>query len=352
MLVCWKAAQGDKSMKLKTIGMLAAGLVVAMPLAANAGSHGKKISLKFLTAWDDRYEGTQFIAYRYGEMLKKASNGRITMNFSGPEVVKFKQQLQPTARGVFDLNLSVGPYYFGTTSVMMAYFALPPDTELWRKKGYWQYADEEFKRFNLTQIAHPLGGSGADVFHMLLKEPLKKVEKPLAGRKLRGNIFYKPIIEPLGGSIVTLSGGEIYSALQKGVVEGAAWPVLGAVNFKWYEVTNYMSRPRFGASPYNVIMNSDSFKKLSSADQALMLKVGRDLELETPGVFDRATAKEIATLKEKGVKETFLDEEVNRKLTAGWKKGVWELALKNKKSNKRAKALYDMARKNGHAPAL
>lgn len=334
-------------MKIKSLVMLAAGIVVAAPLAANAAD---KVNLKFLTAWDDRYEGTQFIAYRYGEMVKKASDGHINMSFSGPEVVKFKQQLQPTARGVFDLNLSVAPYYFGTTSVLMAYYAMPPNSEMWREKGYWQYSDKEFQRFNLKLLVHLLGGSGEDIFHMLLKEPIKPGPKPLAGRKVRGNIFYKPIIEPLGGSIVTLSGAEIYSAIQKGVVEGAAWPVLGAINFKWYEVAKYMTRPRFGSSPYTVYMNLDRYNKLSSADKALLLKVGRELEKEAPAIFDKATNDQIEQLKGFGVKETHLDPATAKALAKGFKTGIWNLARANKNSKARTEILWDMAKANGHTP--
>ena len=328
----------------------AAAIAVLAPLSASAQD---SYTLKFLTAWDDRYEGTKFIAYRYAEMVKKATDDRIKFHFSGPEVVKFKQQLQPTASGVFDLNLSVAPYFFGTTGLLMAYYALPPDSEMWRKEGYWQDSDEEFNRFNLTLLAHTLGGSGSDIFHILLKEPVDKTKlKPLEGRKVRANVFYKPVVEPLGGSIVTLSGAEIYSALQKGVVEGAAWPVLGAVNFKWYEVTKYMTRPRFGSSPYIVFMNTDRFKKLPQADRELLLKIGRDLERETPKVFDDATEKEIATLKSFGVQETYLHPEAAKTITVGHQKGIWNLALSQKTSKERTMKLYEKALANGHAPKL
>ena len=174
----------------------------------------------------------------------------------------------------------------------------------------------------------------------------------LEWRKVRANVFYKPVVEPLGGSIVTLSGAEIYSALQKGVVEGAAWPVLGAVNFKWYEVTKYMTRPRFGSSPYIVFMNTDRFKKLSQADRELLLKIGRDLERETPKVFDDATEKEIAALKSFGVQETYLHPEAAKTITVGHQKGIWKLALSQKTSKERTMKLYEKAFANGHAPKL
>lgn len=334
-------------MSYRLIATVAAAIVTAAPFAASAAD--KPTTFKFLTAWDNRQEATPLIAYRYGEMLTKASNGNMKFKFSGPEVVKFKQQMEPTRRGVFDLNMSVAPYYFGTTSVPMAYFALPADTELWRKRGYWQYSAKEFERFGLKLLVHAVGGSTDKMFHLMLKEPVDKSPTPLKGRKVRGNIFYKPVIEPLGGSIVTLSGAEIYSAIQKGVVEGAAWPVSGAISFKWYEVAKYMTRPRFGVSPYQVFMNLSKFKKLSKADQDMLLKVGRQLENEVPKIFDASMAKEIADLKKRGVKETYLGAEAAAKIEKGFRAGVWRLAKLNKTSTKRGEELHTLAKKYGDA---
>lgn len=324
-----------------------AGAAVIAPAAALAQ---KSITLKFLTAWDNRYEGTQYIAYKYGEMLEKASKGRIKIKFSGPEVVKPRQQFQPTSAGVFDMNLSVAPYYIGTTGVTMAFFALPPDTEMWHREGYWDYADEEMQRFGQKIVSHPLGGSKSDIFQIMLKKPIAKVKKPLKGRKIRANGFYKPMVMPLGGSMVNLNGGEIYSALQRGVVDGAAWPILGAVNFKWYEVAPFMMRPRFGHSPYTVTMNTKRFNKLSKADQKLVMDLGRELERNAPGVFDAATVKEIAELKAFGVKETWLDKATFARVEKGFTNGVWSYAINfNKKTKARVVKLYEMAKAKGHA---
>jgi TRAP-type C4-dicarboxylate transport system substrate-binding protein len=337
---------GVHEMKLHHVILAAAAMAIALPTTASA----QNITLKYLTAWDNRGQQTQ-IAYKYGDMVKEATNGRITMKFSGPEVIKSKQQFQPTSRGVFDMNLSVAPYYVGTTGVPMAAFALHADTEDWRKKGYWDYFDKEMNRFNQKMISHVVGGTGRDAFHVMLKRPLDKGAMPLKGRKIRANGFYKPVIVPLGGSMVNLNGGEIYSSLQKGVVEGAAWPVQGAIDFKWYEQAKYMMRPRFGISPFTVTMNMDRFKKFSKADQELLLKLGRDLEKLIPGVFQARTEKEIVLLKEKGVKDTHLAPDVYKKMSAGFVAGVWNFAINyNKKSKPRVETLYEKAKANGDAP--
>lgn len=334
-------------MKSRYAFLAAMVAAAAVPAVASA----QKITFKYLTAWDDRLPATHLIAYRFGKMVKEATDGRIEMSFSGPEVIKPRQQFQPVQRGVFDMNLSTAPYYIGTTGVPMAGFALHSDTEDWRKKGYWDYFDQEMQRFNQKIISHVVGGQHPDVFHVMLKRPLDPGDQPLKGRKIRANGFYKPVIEPLGGSMVNLNGGEIFAALQKGVVEGAAWPVQGAVNFRWYEVAKYMMRPRFGVAPYTVTMNMDRFKKLSKADQELMLSLGRRLETEVPPDFDKVTKEEIVTLKAKGVKETHMSPAVYERMNAGFLKGVWNFAIGfNKKTTARTRKLYEMAKAHGDAP--
>ena len=335
-------------MTFKNVAIATAALALVLPTAAMS----QNITLKYLTAWDNRYEGTPIIAYDYGKMVEEASKGRIKIAFSGPEVITPNQQFEPTAAGVFDLNLSVAPYYFGTTGVTMAYFAMPASSERWREKGYWDFADKEMQRFGLKMISHVVGGQNADIFQVMLKEPLAKGATPLAGKKIRANAIYRPIVEPLGGSMVNLSGGEIYAALQRGVVDGAAWPVLGAVNFKWYEVAKYMMRPRFGVSPYTVTMNLNRFNKLSKADQEMLLDLGRKLEQQAPDKFDAASVEEIKKLKELGVKETHLEDAVAKSMLDGFIKGVWNLSVTgNKKTADRVMELYGMAKANGDAPA-
>jgi len=330
------------------VTLAAAALAVALPTTVSA----QNITLKYLTAWDKRFEGTPIIAYDYGKMVEEATNGRIKFQFSGPEVIKPNQQFQPTASGVFDLNLSVAPYYFGTTGVSMVFFAMPPSTEIWRENGYWDFSDKEMQRFGLKMISHLLGGSTASMFQVMLKEPVDKSIKPLTGKKIRANALYRPVVEPLGGSMVNLSGGQIYAALQRGVVDGAAWPVMGAVNFKWHEVAKYMMRPRFGVSPYTVTMNLNKFNKMTKEDQKLLLDMGRKLEQKVPALFDDATNAEIAKLKELGVQETALEPTVGKNMVDGFIKGIWNLSMDgNKKTAGRVMELYEMAKAKGDAPA-
>ena len=59
----------------------------------------------------------------------------------GPEVVKPKQQFQPTTRGVFDLNWSTVAYFVGSTTVVFPFYGMPPKPTKWRESGVWGLAD-------------------------------------------------------------------------------------------------------------------------------------------------------------------------------------------------------------------
>lgn len=329
--------------------LLALSAAAGLVLFSGAATAESSVNLKMLSAWDDRFDGTQIVGRKFVDGVTKESNGRIKFTFSGPEVIAPGQQFEPTSRGVFDVNLSTPIYYIGTTGVLFGFFALPGDPEAWRKNGYWELADKELARFNQKLIAMPSASSVDNFFQIVLTKPLGQGDKPLDGRKIRGNKYYEPIVVPLGGSLVNLPGGEIYSGLEKGVVDGAAWPVAGQDRMKFYEVAKYMMRPRFGTSPFSIAMNLDKFKSLGKEDQALLLKVGHDVEISAPKDFDAVAARSIEALKAAGVKETELDPALFKKVDAGLKAGVWATARTTPKTVERVEAFYELAKKHGDA---
>ena len=327
------------------LAMAAAGAV--LPRTAFAQD---ALNLRFVTAWDDRFDGTVVVAKRFAEFVEADSGGRIKFTFSGPEVVPANQQFEPLSRGVFDVGFITPIYFIGTTGVPSAFFALPPDSGLWREKGYWAFADEELQRFGQKLLAFVSGTGRDDFYQIVLREPLGDGDKPLAGRKIRGNKYYKPIVEPLGGTLVNLPAGEIYSALEKGVVDGAAYPIAGMQRLKMHEVTRYMMRPRFGTSPFVVTMNLEKFNALSDADREVILAAGRKVEDSSPKDFSQLADQTISELTGLGMQDTSLSAELFGQVNGGLRAGSWQTAIDgNAQTAARVKQLMGMAKANGDA---
>src|SRR3546814_12271827 len=83
--------------------------------------------------------------------------------------------------------------------------------------------------------------------------------------------MYNPLIDSLGGSATIIPPAEIYSALERGVVDGAAWPVFGPLQYKWHEVTNYMLKPTFGQNTHQIFINIRRWDRLSEQEQQLLI---------------------------------------------------------------------------------
>ncbi|MFN3207908.1 MAG: TRAP transporter substrate-binding protein DctP [Roseovarius sp.] len=325
-------------------------MAVTISAALGTSTAAQDMQLRMLTAWDNRFDGTVAIADKYQECIAEISDGRISIAASGPEVIPPNQQFDPISRGIFDLSFITPIYFLGTTGVPSAFFALPPDSQLWRDKGYWDFADEEMQRFNQKLVAFTSGTGASDFYQIVLREPVAEGDMPLEGRKIRGNKYYEPLVVPLGGSLVNLPAGEIYSALEKGVVDGAAYPIAGMQRLKMHEVTGYMLRPRFGNSPFLIAMNLDRFNSLSDDDKAVVLECGKSIEESSAKELARLSDETIVELKELGMEETELPAEVIDQVMQGLIEGSWQTAIEgNAQTADRVRELQEMARENGDA---
>jgi TRAP-type C4-dicarboxylate transport system substrate-binding protein len=265
-------------------------------------------------------------------------------------VVSPFEQFQPVSQGAFDMLFTVQPYHIGTTSVSMGVYALEPDPVKWRKEGVFDHIDKEYQRHNLKLLAMvPATTPGVGAFQAVLKEPIVPGDKPLAGRKIRGNANFRPMTEAMGGTTVVLAGGEIYAALQRGVIEGAFWPVIGAVDFKWYEVAPVMMRPTFGSSVHFILINLNKWNGLTQAQKNVLATEGEKQELAGQRALEDRLNKEIEDLKKLGTKETTIDAALAKKFYKLFNEAFWQSAEESKATGEQAKAFHAFARSKGLA---
>ncbi len=280
--------------------ILKASIAAVIGLAVST-STSMAADLKMLTAWGGNHSGTANMAYGYIKLVKDMTGGKVNIKPSGPEVVPGGKQLQPVTAGVFDLIYTHGLYHTGTTGIGAAIDAVAGDIEKRRSSGVWNWVDEHYQKTqNLKILSIPTATTG---FRFFLKKPMDTSSK-LNGMKIRALPSYNKIVGSLGGTAVVIPFGELYSAAEKGVIDGLVWPAVGAVGFKFHEVTPYLAEPAFGTVSYLIMMNLDKWKSLDAATQKTMLEAGHKLEQNTIGVFNNLLNEENAAMKKGGAKMT------------------------------------------------
>jgi len=295
--------------------------VVAAVASLTFGGVANAQNLRLLASWDSSYAAVSDVLMPFVQKLENDTTAGVKIQIMGPETVPPFEQLDPVARGLFDMLFTNGAYHFNDTAMGMSLDAMSGTAGDLRDGGVFEAVDKGYQEIGLKLVAVLFDLNG---YHIMLKEPVG--DNGLEGRRVRGTPIYHPAIEALGGSPVVLPGGEIYPALERGVVDGAAWPTVGAVAYKWYEVADYMMLPTFGQVSHMVLMNLDTWNGLDDATREEIQQIAVSFESEANTIFDGLAEKERTALEAEGMEETALSEELAAKLQTAWFEGALDLA--------------------------
>jgi TRAP-type C4-dicarboxylate transport system substrate-binding protein len=257
------------------------------------------LDVRVLSSWDQSYLVRPKFLEVYLKNVEAASKGDLKFTVSGPETVPPFEQLQPTGSGVFQMLLTHGAYHIGQTPYLTSAEGIGGDLKAWREAGIREKIDAHYQKFGLKLVA--LGQTPPrSALHIMLRQPLG-ASGDLQGRKIRGTQTYNGVFQLLGASPVVLPASEIYTALEKGVVDGAGWPVIGMLDYRWYEVAKYITRPKFGMLTYPIFYNLNAWNKLTSQQKQVLLDEGRKAEDEFYVEWDKLADDEAAKLAQHGV---------------------------------------------------
>ncbi|MSP81167.1 MAG: C4-dicarboxylate ABC transporter substrate-binding protein [Rhodospirillales bacterium] len=319
---------------MKIIQSIAFAIVLAVP-AVTADAQ----QFRMLSSWDKNYANNPVILNPFMQGVEAASKGRMKFTVSGPETVPPFEQLEPLASGAFDFLFTAGSYHFGTTPILSVMGALEGDLASVRASGILEEADKYYKKFGVKILALPITPNGG--YHIMLKQPVGP-SGDLQGRKIRGTPVYASVITMLGGAMTVLPPAEIYTSLEKGVVDGAAWPVNGALSFRWNEVAKYLLRPAFGVETAPILVNLNTWNRLSEEDRAIIQQEARKVEDLFFRDAVRMWREEETALLAQGVSLTFMGDAQKSKLQDAWSSGMWTLAAEKQRND--VEALRQFAR--------
>jgi TRAP-type C4-dicarboxylate transport system substrate-binding protein len=315
-------------------------VVLAIALTAPAVGVSAQ-QFRMLSSWDKNYANNPVILNPFMHGIETASKGRMKFSVSGPETVPPFEQLEPLASGVFHFLFTAGSYHFGTTPILSVMGAVDGDLAAVRASGILDRVDQHYQKLGVKLVALPLSPDGG--YHIILKQPIGP-SGDLQGRKIRGTPVYGEVIKMLGGVMTVLPPAEIYTALDKGTVDGASWPVTGAFSFRWYEVAKYLLRPAFGVETAPILMNLNAWNRLSDADRQIIQQEARKVEDAFFEEIVRMWQEEEKALFARGMTVTQMGEAQKAKLNAAWADGIWALAIAPEKNRKDVEELRQFAR--------
>jgi len=260
------------------------------------------------------------LAESWCKEVEKRTGGMVKVDyFPGQTLTKAKQCYDGTVEGLSDLGFSVLAYTRGRFPVMSAV-----DLPLGYASGkvatqiinmvYDKFQPKEFSDVKVMYLhAH-----GPGLVHTKGKA-VRKMED-MKGMKFRGHGTSALVVKALGGTPVPKPMPETYEMLQKGVVEGAVYPLEANKGWKLGEVTNYATAAFSAAytTSFFVVMNKDKWNSLPSDAQKTIAQINKEWAVKHGDAWDTSDMVGIKYFLNQGGQIVGVD----AKEQARWKKAV------------------------------
>lgn len=281
--------------------LLAFVVMVLSPVCALAG---EKIEWKISSTSPPGHYMAQRYVVPFIDKVRKDSGGRLDIKlfylgqlpYEGSDYLKVIKEngLDGGATGIKDVvgNISVTgifnlPFFFANLEELQA-----------TAKALHPLFDREFARFNARVLYHAQGGT----IQIVTKKVRLQTLEAFKGLKMRV-LGPEPAdaVKALGGSPVTVSLGELYTSMQRGVLDAAMTNEGSALGTKMYEVCKYFIILNFQELMTQTFLNVDSFNALPKDLQKIVMDAGAWMEKVNFTESQKETDQDRITLIQKGM---------------------------------------------------
>lgn len=242
---------------------------------ANISSE-KQYRWKMTTTWPPNFpvlgEGCQLFA----DLVNRMSNGRMEIRvFGGGELVPALEAFGAVQSGVAEIGSGAAYYWAGKSSATQFFASLPFGMNAQQLNAWMLCAGgltlwrELYSDFGLYPI--PGGNTGVQMGGWFNREINSLAD--LKGLKMRMPGLGGKVLERAGGAPVLLAGGDLYTGLERGVIDAAEW--IGPYHdykMGFHEIARYYYAPGWHetGSALEFFVNKNKFDELAPDLQAII----------------------------------------------------------------------------------
>jgi len=285
-------------------------------LCAGTAAGADKVTVRALGSFTQQIQST-VIEIPFYKKLQQEAGDRLDIQFRTMDELGQKgfQALRQLRGGVFDIiQIQLGyisgddPYWQGLDLMGVA-----SDLQTAKKltEAYWPTLDKRLQeKFNGKLLA--LWPYGTQVFYF--RDKVSSLDD-FKGKKIR--VFSRPMaefVQHFGATGVTLPFPEVYTSMERGVIDGAISGALAGNTASWFEVAKYLYPLPMGFGLQAHAASLDFWNKLSPENRNFLTKKFKDLDDEfwqyaavvTEDGYNCNTGKEPCTNGKKGGKMTLV----------------------------------------------
>lgn len=287
------------------VGGTAATATLAAPSIARANP---KVNWRLASAWPKSIDIIYGAAETISNYVSEATDGNFTIRvFAAGEIVPALQVSDAASTGVVEACHIPAFFNWGKNAAWAVGCAMPFGLNA-RGQNAWLYhggGNQLYNEFLAKQglVGFPAGNAGAQMGGWFRKEI--STLQDLQGLKMRIGGFAGKVISRLGVVPQQIAGGDIYPALERGVIDAAE--LIGPYDddkIGFYKVAPYYYYPGWweGQTIVHAMFNKGAFDQLPKSYQSLLRTACQAADADTLQKFDYGNPPALKRLVAKGAK--------------------------------------------------
>jgi TRAP-type mannitol/chloroaromatic compound transport system substrate-binding protein len=276
----------------------------------------RRYQWKMVTTWPPNFPILGEACNLFAQLIEEMSGGRITIRvYGGNELVPALEAFDTVRTGGAELG-SGAAYYWAGKAAAAQFFASVPFGMNTQQLNAWMLCggglelwEELYRDFNLVPMVG--GNTGVQMGGWFNKEINTLAD--LKGLKMRIPGLGGKVLEKAGGAPVLLAGGEIYTGLERGVIDATEW--LGPYHdtlMGFHEIAKYYYTPGWHepGTALEYFINKEVYDDLPKDLQVIIKTAALRINLWVVSQMEAKNADALTSLIEKGVTLKSFPEEV------------------------------------------
>jgi len=215
----------------------------------------------------------------WGDLVNERAKGELVIDFiGGPEIIPGFDQPKAVMEGSIDIVYNVTAYsapLVPSADTMHLSQYLPWEE---RERGVYDLYVELMKEMNTMYLGRMMTPNAG--FYFWVNDPVERPED-LAGLKMRSAALYDEFMKALSITPVTVAIPDVYSALERGIVDGFGQPIAVAHGMGWTDITKNLIDHMFYNQNGQILVNLDVWNSIPKHLQDIMIEAAAEQEYLT-----------------------------------------------------------------------
>lgn len=228
----------------------------------------------------------------------------------GPEITPPFQLHEAVRKGVIDMALTSCGYYPSLLWEAQSAMFTNKNFEQIAKTKYFEVMSKLHKDVGLIW----LGPGTLDLNFYLYSNPAVNSPEGFKGKKIRVFPPFIPLIKSLGAVPINLPMGDIYTAMERGAVDGFVMTNTGFVSdFSWHEVTKHVYKYPLYEATAVILVNPKKWNALpADVQQAIVEFKAKEIDPAIASYYKQLADQEWKKMEDSGVKAIVFSESEGR----------------------------------------